>query len=155
MKKIIKTSPKGYVKCIFYLFVLMIISLAGFSQNVSINTTGNPPNASAGVDIDFTSNGLLIPRLALTSTNSFAPLQAHVAGMIVYNTATTGDVSPGYYFNNGVKWVAGLPYGNAAGNMFYWDGTAWVIIPAGQPGQLLQLNISGNPSWSVSTYNIN
>ncbi|GBU07507.1 hypothetical protein AwDysgo_08380 [Bacteroidales bacterium] len=44
----------------------------------------------------------------LVSTSSAAPLGAHVAGMTVYNTATSssGDtyVSPGFYYNDGFKW---------------------------------------------------
>jgi hypothetical protein len=49
--------------------------------------------------------GLALPRVELTSTTGFAPLQAHVAGMMVYNTKTTGDVTPGTYYNTGSEWV--------------------------------------------------
>src|SRR5690606_9320337 len=38
-----------------------------------------------------------------------APLTAHVEGMTIYNTATAGTgataVTPGYYYNDGAKWV--------------------------------------------------
>jgi hypothetical protein len=51
-----------------------------------------------------------MPRIALTATNSAGPLAAHVAGMIIYNTATAGtapnNVTPGVYYNDGTKWVA-------------------------------------------------
>jgi hypothetical protein len=67
------------------------------------------PNAVVQIDTaDGTRKGLLMPRLRLFSTNSFAPLGAHVAGMIVYNTSTSGSdpfkVFPGYYYNDGTKW---------------------------------------------------
>ena len=48
---------------------------------------------------------MLLPRLGLSNTTSFSPLAAHVAGMTVYNTATAGDVTPGFYYNDGSKWV--------------------------------------------------
>jgi hypothetical protein len=67
--------------------------------------------------------------------------------MMVYNTATTGDVTPGFYYNNGTKWVPSIPAGNAAGDMLYWNGSAWVLVPAGTAGQLLQSNGSGMPIW--------
>jgi len=42
--------------------------------------------------------------------------------------------------------------GNTSGDMLYWNGTAWVIIPVGQPGQFLQLSASYIPTWSGSTF---
>lgn len=44
----------------------------------------------------------------------------------------------------------GNPNGTAAGQMLYWNGTAWVIIAAGVPGQILQLNNTGIPEWTNS-----
>jgi len=87
------------------LIVCLLISFNGITQNVGINATGSQPNSSAGLDVDFSNKGLLSPRVALTSTSSFAPLAAHVAGMMVYNTATAGDLTPGFYYNNGIAWV--------------------------------------------------
>jgi hypothetical protein len=113
-----------------------------------MSATGvTPPNASAGLDINYTSQGLLIPRIALTGTTSFAPLAAHVAGMVVYNTATVADVTPGMYYNNGTKWIATQPIAAASGDMQYWNGTQWVNIPLGTPGQKLVISSSGVPSW--------
>src|SRR5664279_1690403 len=133
------TQPKTVriSRQLFCLLIGLLISLSGFSQNVAINATGVPPNASAGLDVDFPNKGLLIPRIALTGTTASAPLSAHVAGMIVYNIATVSDVIPGFYYDDGTKWVAGFPTGNAIGNMLYWNGTNWVLIPAGLPGQYL------------------
>lgn len=67
------------------------------------------PNQNAVIEILTSNKGLLIPRVALSASNLAAPLSQHVAGMMLYNTATSGispnDVVPGYYFNNGSKWV--------------------------------------------------
>ena len=138
-------------KIIYCLLTALIISLSGYSQNVGINTTGTAPNANAGLDVDFTNKGLLIPRIALTGTANFAPLSAHVAGMIVYNTATAGDVVPGFYYNNGTKWISGFPLGTAIGDILYWSGTAWNLLPVGTIGQYLTLNASNIPSWATGS----
>jgi hypothetical protein len=80
------------------------------AQNVGINATGAPPNASAGLDVDFNNRGVLIPRLALTARNNNAPIGAGIAtGLLVYNTATSGafpnNVYPGFYYWNGTVWL--------------------------------------------------
>lgn len=77
---------------------------------------GTPtPDANAAVEISSDNKGLLIPRVALVSTDAFAPMTEHVAGMIVYNTTSTDKesedynpntaVQPGLYQNDGTKWV--------------------------------------------------
>ncbi|MBK1442210.1 hypothetical protein JHJ32_19595 [Parapedobacter sp. ISTM3] len=68
------------------------------------------PNPNSVIDLTATDKGLLLPRLALQATNQAAPLGAHVAGMLVYNTATNGTgtptaVRPGYYSNDGTQWI--------------------------------------------------
>ncbi len=67
------------------------------------------PNVNSIIDLSSNNKGLLLPRLALTSTTSFLPLTAHIAGMVVYNTfpsaLATDNVTPGYYFNDGLKWI--------------------------------------------------
>jgi hypothetical protein len=58
------------------------------------------------LELESTNKGLLLPRIALTTTSSILPMTGTVAsGMIVYNTATAGDVTPGFYFYNVDKWV--------------------------------------------------
>lgn len=85
--------------------LLLLLSFVNFGTiaQVSIGTT--TPNASSVLDVSSVDKGLLLPRIALVQTNNFSPLLAHVAGMQVYNTATTGDVSPGQYYNDGTKWI--------------------------------------------------
>jgi len=130
------------------LLVSLLVSLSVFSQNVSISSKDTLPNSAAGLDVYFSNKGLLIPRVALTGTANIAPLSAHVAGMIIYNTATAGDVKPGFYYDNGTKWVTGFPVGSSLGDMLYWDGTNWILIPVGTSGQYLQLSGSNTPIWA-------
>mgnify|MGYP003640552150 CR=1 FL=1 len=90
----------------YYLFFFLFAFGSTYAQ-VGIGTT--TPNASAALEISSTDQGLLIPRVALTATNISGPLTAHVNGMIVYNTNSSGSantaVTPGFYFNDGAKWV--------------------------------------------------
>jgi hypothetical protein len=85
--------------------VLIFLGILGSAQ-VKLGNNPGIVNANSLFELESTNKGLLLPRVALTSTTSFAPLAAHVSGMTVYNTATTGDVLPGIYSSNGIKWVA-------------------------------------------------
>lgn len=98
--------------------LLLVLSLSGslaLAQNVGINSTGAAPNASAMLDIVSSSKGLLIPRVALTQTTSNSPIGAGIASsLLVYNTATVNDVTPGYYYWDGSKWVTLITSANAS-----------------------------------------
>lgn len=86
---------------------LIIILFTIVGKVYSQQKIGNNPtsiNANAVLEIESTNKGLLIPRIALTSTSSASPLSAFVAGMMVYNTATAGDVIPGFYVSTGSSW---------------------------------------------------
>ncbi|GAB4201730.1 MAG: hypothetical protein Fur0023_06610 [Bacteroidia bacterium] len=80
-----------------------------YSQNIGINATGTPPNSSAGLDVDFTNKGLLIPRVALASSTDAATIPSPATSLLVYNTGTGGLAPAGYYYNAGTpvspNWV--------------------------------------------------
>ena len=86
-------------------FGLSLLASPLFAQ-VKIGDNPTTINANSVLEVESTSKGLLLPRLPLTQTTNPAPLNAHVAGMTVYNTATANDVVPGFYYNDGTKWVA-------------------------------------------------
>lgn len=92
------------------IILILGATTALFSQNIGINATGAAPAASAGLDVNFTNKGLLIPRVALTAVNLAGPIAAPATSLLVYNTATAGaspnNVTPGYYYWNGTKWIA-------------------------------------------------
>ena len=58
------------------------------AQNVGISATGTVPEASAGLDVDFSDKGLLIPRIALEAANSASPIASPSTSLLIYNTAT-------------------------------------------------------------------
>lgn len=57
------------------------------------------------LEIEATNKGLLLPRLSLVSTTSAAPLTSFVKGMLVFDTATINDITPGMYYCDGIKWI--------------------------------------------------
>ena len=89
-------------------FVVLLWIQLNYSQ-VGIGTT--LPNGA--LDINSSTNGLVIPRVALTSKALAAPVVnpqtgALTTGTMVYNTSTLGvapnNVVPGFYFWNGTRW---------------------------------------------------
>lgn len=90
------------------LLACILFSNIGFSQT-KLGNNLNSINSNALLEMETTNKGLLLPRVALTATNSALPLTAFVEGMIIYNTATAGispnDVTPGYYYCDGTMWT--------------------------------------------------
>ncbi|MCO7723708.1 hypothetical protein NJB85_11010 [Myroides odoratimimus] len=58
----------------------------------------NTPDRSSAVDIVSGKRGLLIPRLELKDTKIASPVSKPANALFVYNTATAGDVTPGFYY---------------------------------------------------------
>ena len=58
----------------------------------------NTPDRSSAVDIFSNKRGLLIPRLELKDTKIASPVSKPANALFVYNTATAGDVTPGFYY---------------------------------------------------------
>ena len=84
--------------------LICLSALFTLPAQVKIGAPGDP-DINAVLELAGTSKGLLLPRIALTGTTSPAPLSAHIPGMVVYNTVTSSDVKPGYYCNDGTKWI--------------------------------------------------
>lgn len=111
---------------IFLLATILFSAVA--SAQVKIGGTDGKPNESAMLDIEATNKGVLLPRVALVTTDVATPLAAHVEGMTVYNTASTSvsntaptrnRVQPGFYYNDGTKWNQMITTDNKAVKFFY------------------------------------
>lgn len=115
------------------IFSFCLISLTTFGQ-VGINTEN--PNSDSYLELSATDKGLLIPRLNLVALNNPAPLSAHVAGMMVYNTSSSGTleniVYPGLYINSGVSWERLEPNTTQVGELKHSFATAdhdgWYLL---------------------------
>lgn len=97
-----------YKKNIF-LIGLFLTQLAQAQTGIGTTT----PNAASKLDVSSADKGFLPPRVALTATNTFAPVTglsgasplATAAGLLVYNTTSNNNVTPGYYYWNGTSWI--------------------------------------------------
>ncbi|MEO7309156.1 MAG: DNRLRE domain-containing protein [Chitinophagaceae bacterium] len=108
------------------------------------------PDSSAQLDVFSLNKGFLPPRVALLTIDNPLPITKPATGLLVYNTATSGaspiNVRPGYYYWNGTSWYPVVNKGYTPGEMQYWDGSRWVIIPLGLNGQKLTI-CNGIPRW--------
>ena len=75
------------------------------AQNVGINASGATPDVSAALDVSSSDKGMLVPRIALTGTNDGTTITTPATSLLVYNTATVSDVTPGFYYFDGALWV--------------------------------------------------
>ncbi|MBB1140229.1 hypothetical protein [Myroides sp. WP-1] len=117
------------MKKIYLGFLFSVLSTVAVAQT---KVGGTPTiNANAMLEIEASNKGLLLPRLELVSTTDFAPLQAHVAGMTVYNTKRQNDVVPGFYYNDGTKWQQMVTSDNKAVKFFYMPS---IVFNTGTPG---------------------
>jgi hypothetical protein len=154
-------SGLNFLSLFFTIAALCIPILTTAQQNVGIGTT--TPNTSAMLDVSSNTKGLLIPRVALTSTTSNSPIGAFVAGMMVFNTAYTADVTPGFYLCDGTKWErSGGGWslsGNSATNQLTnfigtFDDQDLIIKRYNVRSGLLNSSF-GNTSWGVGALNPN
>lgn len=139
------------------LSVFLFIQFLAFSQ-VGIGTI--TPNSDSILELYSTDKGLLITRVNLTTTASFNPLTAHVAGMIVYNTATAGAgttaVTPGFYYNDGSQWIRLEPLTTTIGDTkhslatadhlgwYLLDGRAKATLPANAQTNATSIGFGAN-----------
>lgn len=91
-------------KILLLINLLFVVYIA--NAQVGVNTT----SPQAALDVTSSTQGFLLPRVALTSTTIQAPVvnptaAPLVVSTLVYNNNTAGDVTPGYYYWNGTVWV--------------------------------------------------
>lgn len=66
--------------------LIMSYTITAQNSGVGINTTGNNPDPSAGIDIDFTNKGILYPRLTDVQRDA---IQNPAVGLQIYNTTSS------------------------------------------------------------------
>lgn len=126
------------MKKLLIIFCSLIVFNFCLGQNVGIGTAS--PNTNAALDITSSSKGLLIPRMDSVSRKNIPA----VNGLMVYDTDTKC-----FWYQDGTRWVNMPPKGSNTGDLLYWNGTAWTVLPAGSSGQYLSLAASGVPVWAT------
>jgi trimeric autotransporter adhesin len=118
----------------FVLAVCTVTTLhfSATSQSLGVNTTGNPAHATAILDVESSSKGVLVPRMTKAQKNAIAsPANA----LLVYQS---GPDSIGFHYYDlpTTSWV----YLNPSG--FATDSTAWKT--AGNTGLVDSSSFFGN-----------
>lgn len=108
--------------------VCLIFTFYSFISHAQVGIGTTTPNAA--LDVVSSTNGFLLPRVALTSTDIQAPVVNPQggnlpAGTMVWNTNTAGTIPT-----------------NVGPGLYYWDGLRWVAF-AGSPGGL-DWSLTGN-----------
>jgi len=100
------------------------------------------PVSSAMLEVSATDKGILFPRVALTGTTDVSTITSPAAYLTVFNTASTNDVTPGYYYwtvtTGGSKIAAGFKVAIGGGGV----GGKWVRL-------LTQSDVATN-AWGLS-----
>ncbi|UUV22324.1 hypothetical protein [Paenimyroides aestuarii] len=82
---------------------LLLFGINAYSQ-VGIGTLN--PNSSSQLDVTSDKKGVLIPRVALSSTTDATTIQnGNVNSLLVFNTNNENDIQPGYYYWYIDKWM--------------------------------------------------
>ncbi|PQA95845.1 hypothetical protein B0A69_05605 [Chryseobacterium shigense] len=76
------------------LTLLLCLPTLNTNAQIKISNSSGIINSESLLHLESSTNdrGFLLTRIALQATNTAAPLTSHIAGMIVFNTATAGTV---------------------------------------------------------------
>lgn len=125
----------------------LFVVLATFSARSQVGIGTKSPNASAQLEVttgdprNDSKKGILIPRVQLKSTTDTSTIvksddptqQPYVNSLLVFNTSTVGDVTPGYYYWYVNKWMR-LAVSGESGSGTGKDGKVGVAEGVTSPG---------------------
>lgn len=127
-----KNTVNLLIPCIRIFLVIFSFSVSLINlnaQSLAINTTAATAHVSSILDVSSSNKGMLIPRVALTGTADVVTITSPATSLLVYNTATVSNVTPGYYYWNGSAWTKMV------------NGTAWSLT--GNSGTAAATNFIG------------
>jgi len=84
--------------------LFVVLGLGSFSAYSQVGIGTNNPDPSAQLHVKATNRGVLIPNVALLSTTDVATIKSPAESLLVFNTQTISDVTPGYYYWLNNKW---------------------------------------------------
>lgn len=119
-------------------FLIFCANRSGIAQ-VSINPTGNPPHATAILDLTSTSKGVLIPRMSTDDRNL---IMSPATGLLIYNTSNNK-----YNFYTGAAWVE-LASGSSS-KIIDMDGDTKVDVETSPDADYISMRVAGNELVSI------
>jgi len=118
MKKNQLFSVAGAVKILSSaMFAAALLFGSSVFAQVKIGANPTTINAGSALEIESTTQGLLMPRISLTNTTTWGLAGTAAAGMHVFNT-NTGITSTNTSYPTLVAKIG----------EYYWDGTGWVAL---------------------------
>jgi uncharacterized protein (TIGR02145 family) len=126
----------------FTIILFLFVKASTFAQT-GIGTT--TPDPSAQLEVSSTSKGFLPPRMTTEQRDN---ISNPATGLIIYNT-TTNILE--YKIASGWVSLISNPDGVNAGEMQYWDGSAWVVIPSSTNDGAILTVVDGIPTWVDGT----
>ncbi|MEC4005750.1 hypothetical protein OX283_013850 [Flavobacterium sp. SUN052] len=116
------------------IILFLAIPIFSFSQ-IGVNTT----NPNAMLDVNSTNNGILIPRVQLTSITDVITVVNPQGGALTTSTLVY-NLAP-----------AGIAPNNVLAGFYYWNGTFWVSIAGNTTGWSLNGNGGTNATAPFNT----
>lgn len=97
--------------------LLFVLAFIGYSSYAQIGIGTKTPDESSALDVKLPNKGVLLSRVSLTGTTDITTIPSAANSLTVYNTATAGDVVPGYYYWNTVaaKWIRLIDSSSSSG----------------------------------------
>lgn len=128
------------------ILLLSVLCFLGFTTTLfaQIKLGDNPTvlQPSAVLEMESNTKGMLMPRMTAAQKEAIV---APASGLTIYQT----DGDTGFWYYDGTQWrKASLPSGTQTGDMLYWNGSTWMLLPSGQQGQPL-VYCNGVPQWGA------
>lgn len=160
------------MKILNTIITLLATSIVLYAQVLISDEASSSINSNAILELRSLSKskGLLLPKVGLSATTNPSPLPSHIAGMIVYNTATVNNtlvvtnVYPGLYYNDGSSWykmdanipsIGDIKYASTSTDHNGWyllNGRAIITLTATAQSNASNIGITGNLPNTENTF---
>jgi len=127
----------------FTIILFLFVTASTTFAQTGIGTT--TPHASAQLEVSSTTKGFLPPRMTTVQRDAIVN---PATGLQIYNT-TTNTLE----YKTASGWVSLIsnPNGVNSGEIQYWDGSAWVMIPSPTSDGAILTVVGGIPTWVGGT----
>lgn len=128
------------------LHIVLIFNIINYIHAQTI-IGGIAIDPSAILEAKSINKGFLPPRLSTAQRDSIV---LPAGGLLIYNTTLHRiQINQGSAASPDWRSLGEFPpSGNQAGEILFWNGTNWVLLNPGLPGQIFALSLEGIPQWT-------